>query len=104
MIEAASKGGRELTVGSRYKQWMIDAGFEDVHEITYKWPINQWPRDRKHKELGAWMLMNVLEGLQGFSLALMTRLLGMSKEEVEVFLVDVRKDIKDRTVHAYWPM
>lgn len=104
MIESAAKAGRPLTPCPSYKTWMIEAGFEDVQEVVYKWPINQWPKDRRHKELGAWMLMNVLEGLQGFSLALMTRVLGMSREEVEVFLVDVRNSIKDKSIHAYWPM
>jgi hypothetical protein len=31
---------------------MIAAGFEDVVEIQYKWPLNKWPRDKKYKELG----------------------------------------------------
>lgn len=34
-----------------------------------------------------WTLANILEGLQGFSLALMTRFLGLSAEEVELLYV-----------------
>jgi hypothetical protein len=30
--------------------------------------------------------------------------LGMSREEVEVFLAEVRKDMVNRKYHAYWPM
>ena len=37
-------------------------------------------------------------------MAIFTRALGWSKEEVEVFLVDVRKNIKDMKIHCYWEM
>jgi len=47
--------------------------------------------------------MSMLEGAQGVSLAIFTRYLGWSPEEVEVFLVDVRKEWKKKSVHSYWP-
>jgi len=49
-------------------------------------------------------LVNSLDGLEGYSMALLTRGLGMSNEEVQVFLADVRKDMKNPRIHAYWPM
>jgi hypothetical protein len=45
-----------------------------------------------------------MEGLQGISLALFTRVLGWTAEELEVFLVDVRKQFKNKSVHGYWHM
>jgi len=40
-------------------------------------------------------------GLEGLSLGLFTRVLGWTKEEVEVFLVGVRRDMKDTRIHTY---
>lgn len=51
-----------------------------------------------------WVLQNVDTGLGGISMAIFTRALGWSKEETEVFLVDVRKDLKDTKIHCYWEM
>jgi hypothetical protein len=34
---------------------------------------------------------------------LFTNVLGWSAAEVETFLVDVRKDLKNRNTHGYWP-
>jgi hypothetical protein len=51
-----------------------------------------------------WVLQNIEPGLEGLSMAIFTRALGWSKEEAEVFLVDVRKDIKDTKIHCYWEM
>ncbi|OCL11725.1 S-adenosyl-L-methionine-dependent methyltransferase [Glonium stellatum] len=104
MIANATRAvGRDL-VAAKYKQFMIDAGLIDVTEIRFIWPQNTWPVDPKLKELGRWNLVNSLDGLQGYSMALMTRVLGMRIEEVEVMLVDVRKDMKNKNIHAYWPI
>jgi hypothetical protein len=40
----------------------------------------------------------------GASMAVLTRGLGMAPEKVEMLLMDVRKGIKDRRIHAYMPM
>lgn len=53
---------------------------------------------------GIWTEQNICNGLYGLSVALFTRGLGWTAEETEVFLVNVRKDIRDRRIHAYWPM
>ncbi len=47
---------------------------------------------------------NIAPGLEGLSMAIFTRALGWTQQETEVFLVDVRKDLKDTRIHAYWQM
>jgi hypothetical protein len=54
--------------------------------------------------LGLWNLENTNIGLEGFSMAPFTRALGWTKQEVEVFSVGVRNEMKDKRIHAYWPM
>ncbi|GKT89793.1 methyltransferase domain-containing protein [Colletotrichum tofieldiae] len=81
-----------------------EVGFVDVTISKYKWPINPWPKDQHYRELGTWCLENILEGLEGFSMAPLTRALGWTKEEVNVFLIQVRNDMKDRRIHAYTPL
>ncbi|KAH6662367.1 S-adenosyl-L-methionine-dependent methyltransferase [Halenospora varia] len=101
MDEAAMNAGRPLRIASRLKKWYIAAGFEDVHEKVIKIPINQWPRDRHLKQLGRYWAENLLAGLQGFSLALFSRVFGWNKTEIEIYLVKIRKSITDHHVHAY---
>ena len=103
IADAARSIGYDL-VARKYKQLMLDAGFVDVQEFRFVWPQNTWPADNFLKELGRWNLANNLEGLEAYSMALMTRVLGMTLDEAQLMLVDVRKDMKDRTMHAYWPM
>jgi hypothetical protein len=53
--------------------------------------------------LGHWFQFGLLEGLNSMT-ALLTRGLGWSTKEVESLLVDVRRDIENRRLHAYVPM
>ena len=78
------------------------AGFEDVVQQQFMWPENTWPKDKKLKEIGQWTLANMDGGLEDISMALFTRGLGWTAEELEVFLVDVRREMKDTRIHAYF--
>lgn len=104
MLEAAETFKKPLDITLRYEGLMKEAGFVNMQVKLYKWPQNSWPKDKKFKELGFWCKENILSGLQGFSLAFYTNGLGWTVEDVEALLVDVRKDVCDTNIHAYWPM
>lgn len=80
---------------------MEEIGFVDVEERRFAWPLNTWPKAKKDKLVATWMQEDLLTGLQGLSMGLLTRGLGWSTQEVESLLVDVRKDVKNRNIHAY---
>ncbi|KAF4970218.1 hypothetical protein FSARC_2704 [Fusarium sarcochroum] len=101
--------GSPMNSALKYKDQLEEAGFVDVNVVKRKWPQNRWPKDPKHKQIGIWANQNATDALSALSLAVFTRPqghggLGWTKEEVEVFLTDVRKDIKDVNIHAYWPI
>ncbi|KAF2008623.1 S-adenosyl-L-methionine-dependent methyltransferase [Aaosphaeria arxii CBS 175.79] len=102
MHDAASKAGFPLDAISRVPQMMKDSGYVDIVATPVKWPINTWPRDARYKELGRWVLENFSWGCESMSLALFTRALGWSQEEVQVFMAAVRTDLRTRRYHAYW--
>merc|ERR1712093_460683 len=96
--------GRPIDSAKKYKEQLEKAGFVNVVEQKFTWPQNRWPKEKKMKEIGAWSLENMAPSLEGFSMALFTRVFNWTKEEVEIFLVDVRKEMKDTKVHAFWPI
>ncbi|KAG8349737.1 hypothetical protein FVEN_g12080 [Fusarium venenatum] len=104
LLESTEKIGRPFGGTAFYKSQMEEVGFKNVTLRVYKWPQNRWPKDKKYKELGSWTLENISSGLEAISNALFTRVLGWSKPELDVFLTDVRKDIKNTSIHAYWPV
>ncbi|KAG0652066.1 Secondary metabolism regulator LAE1 [Hyphodiscus hymeniophilus] len=88
--EAAEKAGRPLEVAHELKNWYEEAGFVDVQEAVFKLPVNSWPNDQHLKFLGGKWEQNLLAGLSGFSMALFSRELGWSKNEIEVIIPGIR--------------
>ncbi|GKT75643.1 methyltransferase domain-containing protein [Colletotrichum tofieldiae] len=101
---ASNKFGRPFFRIAPLKDVMTEVGFVDVSLTVTKWPSNAWPKDKKWKEIGIWNGENMMNGLEGFSMAALTRGHDWTREEVNVFLIDVRKEIKDKNIHAYWPV
>lgn len=54
------------------------------------------------KEIGAWNLLTLMEGLEGLSLRLFVDVLGMTRDEVFLLTAEVRKGLKDKSVHAQY--
>ncbi|TQN66490.1 Secondary metabolism regulator LAE1 [Colletotrichum shisoi] len=100
--EAAIILGRPFTNIPGLKDKMIQIGFEDVHIQLFKRPTNGWPKERKYKELGLWNYENFAPGWEAFTMAPLTRALGWTKEEVLIHVMEVRRDLADRNIHAYF--
>lgn len=103
-FEAMRKIGREPEDVGKYDEWMREVGFQGVTRRSYLWPQNPWPKDKALKELGAWNLINTLDGLEAFTMRPFMQVLGMSFEEVQVILAKARQDVKNRHIHAYWKL
>ena len=103
VAEAAEQTGRSVTVAPIFKSMMEEAGFTDIVVKSFKLPTNSWPKDPGYKKLGALTFHANMEGLDGISLQLFTEVLGWTAEDVRVYLVDVRKNLKSRNIHGYWP-
>ncbi|KAK0649780.1 S-adenosyl-L-methionine-dependent methyltransferase [Cercophora newfieldiana] len=101
LMEASERMGRPFVDPTRLKEQMEAIGFQDVQVQKDKWPMNPWPKGHRWKELGAAVLENFDEGLESFSYKLCTEGLGWTKEEVDELLVEVRKNIHDRSLHLY---
>jgi hypothetical protein len=105
LVEGASLGNINLRFSSaELKTQAEKAGFVNVKIKEYKIPIGKWARGKKLKLLGAFQREVVMLGLEAFSLAIFTRLLGWSKNKVEIFLEGVRQELKTSSYHWYWPL
>lgn len=116
------KFGRTLDIWKDMKQRMLDAGFEDVHQVDYKVPIGPWSSDPRLKEIGKWHLLYCFQGAEGWAMYLCTHVLGVcffspdcltffvveltrsqwKYEEVQVLVARYRAAIRSRKVHPYY--
>jgi SAM-dependent methyltransferase len=100
-VEAGERIGKTFRILDLQKQFLIDGGFDNVVEKKYKMPVGPWSSDPKLKDVGKWHLFECYQGIEGWSMALLTRVMGWSEPEVQVFLAQVREAFKDKSVHAY---
>ncbi|KAK4125365.1 S-adenosyl-L-methionine-dependent methyltransferase [Parathielavia appendiculata] len=99
LLEAARKTERDPCPGPKLEGWMRDAGFANVTHQRFRFPLGPWPRDPKLKEIGYYNLMQILGGLEAFSLRLFCHVLGWQREEVLVLLAKVRSELQDPKLH-----
>jgi SAM-dependent methyltransferase len=99
----AAQAGRPLTNAQHYKRWMEEAGFEDVVELRFYWPNGPWAKGEYYKTLGIMFQENLLAGLHGISLRVLT-VLGWVTDQITPFLAEVEREIKEASVHAFLPM
>jgi hypothetical protein len=104
LLEGIRKMGRNAMSAVQYKKHMADAGFVNITEKKFAVPATPWAKGRDEKILGAMQMANNLEGVGGLTMTVFTRSLGWPPEQVERLLVDVRNDMKNRSIHAYIPM
>jgi hypothetical protein len=101
-FEASEKFGTSTTAAKDLKSMMEKAGFVDVEEHILKLPVGPWPKDRRLKKVGLFESVNMQEGLEALTIKAFTKALGWSAEQVQVFMMDVRKQVRDRNVHSYY--
>jgi ubiquinone/menaquinone biosynthesis C-methylase UbiE len=104
-VEGAMRAGIDMRVSaSKLEGYVKDAGFVNVQKVEFKLPIGPWAQDTKLREAGLLALGGMLEGISGLSIAVFTKLLGWSPDELEVLLAKVRSEWKTRSIHQYWPV
>ena len=64
-------------------------------------PIGEWPKDPKSKDIGRYERLHMIDAVEPFSLALFTRELGWSLEEIQVLVGHVREDFANPKNHLY---
>ncbi|KAK2041700.1 methyltransferase domain-containing protein [Colletotrichum somersetense] len=101
-LEASKVYNRESQVGPKLEGLVREnTDLIKIHHKPYKIPIGPWAKDPHLKDLGMCNLIQLLDGLEGFSLRLLCGALGWTKEEVLVLLAGVRKELKSGKLHAY---
>jgi len=97
-MEAAGKLGKDFTHSRRYKKYLEAAGFVDVQEKHF-----QWAKGERLKIMGMLFRQELVHGLDGVAMALLTRGLGMEPAKVKEWVEEARGNLLDKDIHAYMP-
>ncbi|KXH60988.1 methyltransferase domain-containing protein [Colletotrichum salicis] len=102
LVDASNELGRPLNYARDCLDDLHDVGFVEIHHQLYKWPCNNWPEDPYLKEVGRWNCANLDMGVEAFSLGLLTRVKGWTRDAVEELCAEVKREVKDTRRHTYW--
>ncbi|OLN96146.1 hypothetical protein CCHL11_03198 [Colletotrichum chlorophyti] len=69
-VEACELVGKTARPGPRLEGWVNDTGFQRVTHKRFKVPIGPWAKDPHFKGVGMLNLIQLSNGLEGFSLRL----------------------------------
>lgn len=103
-IGCSDRAGRSLKTQETMKAAIEKAGFVDVQEHLYKVPMGPWPKDQVLKEAGRINYLHWSAGLEGYAMWLLTKFGApepWTKDEVQVYLAGVRKELTDPKIHGY---
>jgi SAM-dependent methyltransferase len=78
VVASGEKVGKSFRIWKEAKGYMERAGFVDITEVRYKWPMNGWSKDPLQREIGRWNQLRLHDGVEGFMLRLLTNALGVS--------------------------
>lgn len=95
----------DAAAGGKIAVQMRDAGYVNVRETVLQVPLGTWPKNRVLKMVGEYWRAVLLTGIQAIALGPLTRGCQWSKEEVEMFLIEVRRAYYDcNSFPMYMPM
>jgi ubiquinone/menaquinone biosynthesis C-methylase UbiE len=100
-VKAGIEFGKTLKIVDEAKDWVEQAGYENVTQVIHKVPIGPWSSDKKLKEIGRWNQLWWNEGLEGWGLFLLTRILKWEYAEAQTLFGQMRTAFRDRKVHGY---
>jgi len=93
--------------GPHLEQYIRDAGYVDVHVEKIHLPLGPWPKDKLMKEIGIIDLVQMEKAVEAICLAVLPDLPPeaggpWSWEAVQVFLADIRKDMRNKKIHGLY--
>ncbi|KAJ5094738.1 hypothetical protein N7456_010599 [Penicillium angulare] len=100
----AERANRRIDTLNTMRGSIENAGFVDVRERTYKWPIGPWPRDKNMKEAGMINYQMWSSGIEGWGMWFLTKFgapTPWSREEVIAYVAKIRSELKNSEVHSY---
>ncbi|KAF8474147.1 S-adenosyl-L-methionine-dependent methyltransferase [Kalaharituber pfeilii] len=92
-VAAGDTAGRPFVSGSSFLTRLEAAGFQHVTGRWEYWPFAAWHKQKNVRERGMYAQLGLKEGLIPYSIALLTRFSGWSKDDVDQLCKDAAAEL-----------
>ncbi|KAJ4385517.1 hypothetical protein N0V93_009946 [Gnomoniopsis smithogilvyi] len=79
---------------------MEEAGFVDIGEWDFQAPVGSWPEDERLKRIGHLSQAALESDIEGYVLFIANVIAGWSREEILVYIAQLRREIRSGKHHA----
>jgi hypothetical protein len=93
MVKAQTNDGMDPDPSPKLRAMMEEVGFVNIKEQPLQWPLGPWPKGKREKMVGRIMADSCKQACRPGAMALFTKRLGWTAEQVEEFMPVVEKDI-----------
>lgn len=104
VAEAVTKMGKDPNALSKFRQYLQDAGFINIHVQPIHWPVGPWAKGKREKLIGKIMIEDVKAVIGPAAMGMFTHFLGWSPERVTEFIPTAVEDILGKTGRYYGDM
>jgi hypothetical protein len=101
VAQSIVKMGHDPDPTPKFRQYMEEAGFINIHEQPIQWPVGPWSKGNREKVMGSIMLENVRGLVRPSAVAMFTQFLGWTTEQVEEFIPKALEDINGKIGRYY---
>ncbi|OBS20680.1 hypothetical protein FPOA_07019 [Fusarium poae] len=99
--EGSKAFGRSFCAVEDDVQLLRAAGFVDLQVTEFKVPVGGWAKDPKLRRVGQFLRATIENDLEGYTLMVWQQILGWPKDEYQLFLMEMRKSLRDKNIHGY---
>ena len=104
VYEASGKAGIDARASEKFSGMLEAQGFVNIEKIDVQWPIRPWPKGNKYKVMGRLLYENTQKAVPAIAMALFTRQLGWTKDEVDADVERCLEDVDQRDNHFFYRM
>ncbi len=101
ILDATQQAHRPMAYNPDTRRLLEWQGFDKIQEQVIRIPLNPWPSDPYLRDVGRWYNLGLTQGLEALSVGPLTRMTGMTKDDVGRLTAIAKREICSRKVHAY---
>ncbi|KAJ5671155.1 hypothetical protein N7507_000282, partial [Penicillium longicatenatum] len=95
---------KDLRIGSKLKNLLLEAGLEEVDSNMIPLPLSAWSADTRTRAIGQCNSDNIQQLLRSLALYPLTQRLHMSTENFESLVQQAQGEARDPSLKAYFPL
>ncbi|KAM0720334.1 hypothetical protein Q7P37_004470 [Cladosporium fusiforme] len=100
-VSYGARTGRTWEIAENMAGLMQEAGFVDVAEKRFKWPVGSWSSDVRLQEIGKWNLKRWDEGIEDWVLDEYGKCFPESREQIQSWLSSIRSMLRNSDSNVY---